>query len=103
MLTCLEVARKSEREIVWAQAADTIIKPKRELGPESYADLLETWEEGDGSEVDIPCDTLAAILLLKSQFLQTADASLKPVVLKSQVYSVVKDRTVVDRELDSLR
>ena len=51
----------------------------------------------------IPCDTLAATLLLKSQFPSSANTSTVPFALRSQLYTIVNDRTVVDRELDMLR
>ena len=51
----------------------------------------------------IPCDTLAALLLLKSQFPSIANTSTVPFALRSQLYTIVNDRTIVDRELDTLR
>ncbi|CAL5228660.1 g11830 [Coccomyxa viridis] len=51
----------------------------------------------------IPCDTLAAILLLKSQFPSLASKNTVPFALRSQLYTIVNDRTIVDRELDTLR
>ncbi len=51
----------------------------------------------------IPCDTLAATLLLKGQFPNLASKSVVPFALRSQLYTIVNDRTIVDRELDTLR
>lgn len=65
-------------------------------------------EEGDHAldEVmgaEVPGDTLAALQLLRAQFPQLPGRPVAPLVLRSQVYSVVRDRTAVDRELDELR
>jgi hypothetical protein len=49
-------------------------------------------------------DTLAALLLLASQFPAAARAAgLPPIMLKAQVYAIVADRTAVDRDLEQLR
>lgn len=49
-------------------------------------------------------DTLAALRLLAAQFPAAARAAgLPPIMLKAQLYSVVADRTAVDRELEDLR
>ena len=49
-------------------------------------------------------DTLAALLLLASQFPAAARAAgLPPIMLKAQVYTIVADRTAVDRDLEQLR
>ncbi len=52
---------------------------------------------------DLPNDTLAALLLLRSHFPMVWNRDTAPLVLRSQIYSIVKDRTVVDRQLDELR
>ncbi|XP_057424813.1 uncharacterized protein LOC130718284 isoform X3 [Lotus japonicus] len=48
-------------------------------------------------------DTLVALRIMRAQFPQLPQASVEPFMLKSQLYSSVKDRTQVDRELESLR
>lgn len=48
-------------------------------------------------------DTLVALQMMRSQFPTNPKISVKPFVLQSQLYSCVKDRTQVDRELESLR
>ncbi|KAG4970385.1 hypothetical protein AAZX31_13G107500 [Glycine max] len=56
-------------------------------------------------------DTLVALRIMRAQFPHVhkwcGDAcfqsSVEPFILKSQLYSIVKDRTQVDRELESLR
>lgn len=48
-------------------------------------------------------DTLLALQIMRAQFPQIPKVSVEPFMLKSQLYSSVKDRTQVDRELESLR
>ncbi|RDX94045.1 Serine/threonine-protein kinase 19, partial [Mucuna pruriens] len=48
-------------------------------------------------------DTLVALRIMRAQFPHTHKGSVEPFILKSQLYSSVKDRTQVDRELESLR
>ncbi|XP_057865016.1 uncharacterized protein LOC131072764 isoform X2 [Cryptomeria japonica] len=48
-------------------------------------------------------DTLIALNLMRSQFPKIEKVATKPFVLRSQLYSSVKDRTQVDRELEDLR
>ena len=52
----------------------------------------------DGLTADaIPCDTLAAALLLRSQFPSIGNKTAVPFALRSQLW------TIVDRDLDLLR
>ncbi|KAM3683298.1 hypothetical protein ACJW31_12G136700 [Castanea mollissima] len=48
-------------------------------------------------------DTLVALRMMRAQFPRIDKVSIQPFVLRSQLYSSVKDRTQVDRELESLR
>ncbi|KAJ4834295.1 hypothetical protein Tsubulata_028305 [Turnera subulata] len=48
-------------------------------------------------------DTLVALRIMRAQFPHIDKVSIRPFVLRSQLYSSVKDRTQVDRELESLR
>ncbi|KAL3849974.1 hypothetical protein ACJIZ3_011856 [Penstemon smallii] len=48
-------------------------------------------------------DTLLALRMMRAQFPQLEKVSVQPFVLRSQLYSSVKDRTQVDRDLESLR
>ncbi|XP_027937831.1 serine/threonine-protein kinase 19 isoform X3 [Vigna unguiculata] len=48
-------------------------------------------------------DTLVALRIMRAQFPHIHKGSVEPFILKSQLYSSVKDRTQVDRELESLR
>ena len=57
-------------------------------------------EEIEHNELEIPDDALVALQLLRTQFPQTPAAGMYPVALVSQIYSLVKNRTAVDRELD---
>ncbi len=52
--------------------------------------------ECDG--IEIPDDAMVAMQLLRTQF--PVVAGMPPVALVSQIYSLVKDRTSVDRQLD---
>ncbi|TXG63841.1 hypothetical protein EZV62_010835 [Acer yangbiense] len=48
-------------------------------------------------------DTLVALRVMRSQFPRIDKVSIQPIILQSQIYSSVNDRTQVDRELESLR
>ncbi|OMP11127.1 Serine-threonine protein kinase 19 [Corchorus olitorius] len=48
-------------------------------------------------------DTLMALRIMRAQFPQIDKVSFQPFILQSQLYSSVKDRTQVDRELESLK
>ena len=58
-------------------------------------------EEGDD---DAPDDVMAALALLRAQFPAAGRAAgMGPLMLKSQLYALVPDRTLVDRRIDELR
>ncbi|KAL8150354.1 hypothetical protein V2J09_020162 [Rumex salicifolius] len=48
-------------------------------------------------------DTLIALRMMRAQFPILEKVSIKPFMLRSQLYSSVKDRTQVDRELELLK
>ncbi|XP_055831726.1 uncharacterized protein LOC129900731 isoform X2 [Solanum dulcamara] len=48
-------------------------------------------------------DTLVALRMMRAHFPRIDKVSVQPFILRSQLYSSVKDRTQVDRELESLR
>ncbi|MBA0653059.1 hypothetical protein Goklo_020264 [Gossypium klotzschianum] len=48
-------------------------------------------------------DTNVALCMMRAQFPQIDKVAIQPFILQSQLYSSVKDRTQVDRELESLR
>ncbi|GAB1597258.1 serine/threonine-protein kinase 19-like [Argonauta hians] len=66
---------------------------------------LDGEEENNKNDLtDIPSDTKASLLYLKSLFpLEKFESRLPPVVLKHQVYSIVKNRTLVDKQLADLK
>ncbi|KAG0562676.1 hypothetical protein KC19_9G164400 [Ceratodon purpureus] len=51
----------------------------------------------------MPSDTKIALELMRSQFPKIEKGSVRPFVLRSQLYSSVTDRTLVDRELERLK
>lgn len=51
----------------------------------------------------MPTDTKIALELMCSQFPKLEKANVRPFVLRSQLYSSVSDRTLVDRELEGLK
>ncbi|KAH7517392.1 uncharacterized protein LOC107425768 isoform X1 [Ziziphus jujuba] len=48
-------------------------------------------------------DTMVALQIMRAQFPHIDKVSIQPFILRSQLYSSVKDRTQVDRELESMR
>ncbi|KAL8215027.1 hypothetical protein R6Q57_004476 [Mikania cordata] len=48
-------------------------------------------------------DTMVALRMMRAQFPRIDKVTSEPIILQSQLYSSVKDRTQVDRELESLR
>lgn len=50
--------------------------------------------------VEVPSDTMAALLYIKSIFpVKMFENVVPPIILKHQIYCVVKNKTLVDREL----
>lgn len=48
----------------------------------------------------LPCDTEAGLLYLKSLFpVEKFDRNFPAIIMKHQVYSIVHDKTTVDREM----
>ena len=54
-------------------------------------------------EWSMPTDTKVALEMMCAQFPKIQKASMRPFVLRSQLYSSVSDRTLVDRELEGLK
>lgn len=74
------------------------------LADSPVAELPQNAEDADEDDLgELPNDTLAAVLALRAQFPSGWSRDVPPLVLKSQIYSIVKDRTIVDRQLDELR
>jgi len=63
--------------------------------------------EGFGSNLEqdwrMPSDTKIALELMRAQFPKIEKVTVRPFVLRSQLYSSVNDRTLVDRELERLK
>ena len=79
--------------------------PTHELGSLAPVGVPADSADAPGalSMTDLPGDALAALHLLRAQFPPLSGRPVAPLVLRSQVYSIVRDRTAVDRELDELR
>ncbi|XP_028395258.1 serine/threonine-protein kinase 19-like [Dendronephthya gigantea] len=55
------------------------------------------------NQAELPSDTMAAILYIKSIFPHKVFGNLlPPIILKHQIYCIVKDKTIVDRQLNKL-
>lgn len=67
-------------------------------------DTKDVQDGEDDDDDDIPCDTMAALILLRGEFQITESIQelVWPIMLKSQLYTIVKDRTTVDREVISI-
>jgi len=59
----------------------------------------ETKEDEQAVESVFPCDTLVGLQLLRSQFPDDRSLCSMPIALKSQIYSVINDRTQADKEM----
>ncbi|XP_041364570.1 serine/threonine-protein kinase 19-like [Gigantopelta aegis] len=82
-----------------------IFKPKKKCVRPAQ-DEADT-QDGDLSSVDMnsmPNDTLAALLYMKKLFpMEKFDDRIPPIVLKHQLYSIVKNRTIVDKQINDLK
>eukprot|EP00192_Tetraselmis_astigmatica_P020807 CAMPEP_0117676390 /NCGR_PEP_ID=MMETSP0804-20121206/16146_1 /TAXON_ID=1074897 /ORGANISM="Tetraselmis astigmatica, Strain CCMP880" /LENGTH=300 /DNA_ID=CAMNT_0005485523 /DNA_START=164 /DNA_END=1063 /DNA_ORIENTATION=- len=77
-------------------------------GSPAAAVLDEEELEGSDSELKerielLPCDTLVAMQVMENECRQQAPQFPWPVVLKSHLYSLVKDHAAVDKEIDDMR
>ncbi|XP_032236130.1 serine/threonine-protein kinase 19 [Nematostella vectensis] len=60
-------------------------------------------EDKETDLIEIPNDTKAALLFLKSLFpVQAFNGQVPPILLKHQLYCVVNDKTTVDRQLNKM-
>lgn len=58
----------------------------------------------NGGTAYVPSDTHAALLLLRSHFpVEKFENRLPAIVIKHQLYSIIKNKTLVDKELNELR
>uniref|UniRef100_A0A5B7BJP5 Putative serine/threonine-protein kinase 19 isoform X1 n=1 Tax=Davidia involucrata TaxID=16924 RepID=A0A5B7BJP5_DAVIN len=77
---------------------------KREREEETVAESEDTTDQTLSLEENFMfTDTLVALRIMRAQFPHIDKVSIPPFILRSQLYSSVKDRTQVDRELESLR
>lgn len=60
----------------------------------------EAVPDDDGILATLPDDSLVAVEVLRKQYPKSPSAGAYPAVFVSQVYSLVRSRTTVDRELD---
>nr|XP_054763251.1 serine/threonine-protein kinase 19-like [Lytechinus pictus] len=59
---------------------------------------------GDEDLSDLPSDTKAALAYLRSLFdIRHFEGRIPPILLKHQLYSIIQNKTQVDREVDQLR
>ncbi|KNA21234.1 hypothetical protein SOVF_045100 [Spinacia oleracea] len=75
---------------------------------DSQLDNVNTVDEEDDELLSLEksltfSDTLVALRMMRAQFPKLEKVSTKPLILRSQLYSSVKDRTQVDRELELLK
>ncbi|XP_077980375.1 winged helix repair factor 1-like [Glandiceps talaboti] len=66
------------------------------------------WGNQDSSSVmsqqELVSDTKAALIYVKSQYhIETFDSRIPPIVLKHQIYGVVHNKTLADRQLDDMK
>ncbi|XP_048561190.1 serine/threonine-protein kinase 19 isoform X1 [Triticum urartu] len=80
-------------------------KKKRPRSPNDDATSSQGRTENSTSLEDnlIFSDTLIALQLMRTQFPKLEKVVTQPFILQSQLYSSVKDRTQVDRDLESLK
>ncbi|PRW33736.1 serine threonine- kinase 19 isoform X1 [Chlorella sorokiniana] len=78
-------------------------RPRAALHNSGLHDTYAFDELAVEADVDLvlPNDTLAALHLLRGRF--PAEAKVAPFATKAQLYTVLADRTAVDRQLDELR
>ncbi|KAI0242430.1 Serine/threonine-protein kinase 19 [Lamellibrachia satsuma] len=64
-----------------------------------------TWDANENFDAaTLPSDTKAALLYLKNLFpLEKFEGRLPPIITKHQLYSIIRNRTLVDKELEELR
>lgn len=72
----------------------------------TVASCVQDGEWGDEEDLPLPSDVEACIASLRNELLAHAAAkglTVPPLVLLTQLCSLIKDRTQLDRELDSLQ
>lgn len=84
----------------------TILSSDQNIVSLSNNHNVDIQESAEADEIDpsiLPCDTLAALWLLRREFPQKLLSQMMPFMLKTQLYTIVEDKTRVDKELDILR
>ncbi|KAL6968189.1 non-specific serine,threonine protein kinase [Sarracenia purpurea var. burkii] len=76
---------------------------KRQREEETLPDIQDSDQTLSLEESLTFSDTLVALRIMRAQFPHLDKVSIQPFVLRSQLYSCIKDRTQVDRELELLR
>ncbi|OAY67416.1 Serine/threonine-protein kinase 19 [Ananas comosus] len=75
-----------------------------EIGADSNSNADSDPRQALGLENNLTfSDTLVALQMMRSQFPSVEKVTIQPFILQSQLYSSVKDRTQVDRDLESLK
>jgi serine/threonine-protein kinase 19 len=87
----------SQQQLVAAAAAASGTDDKLDDDEE------ERKQPSDDASWIMPTDTKIALEMMCAQFPKIEKASVRPFVLRTQLYSSVRDRTLVDRELEVLR
>ncbi|XP_062591297.1 inactive serine/threonine-protein kinase 19-like [Saccostrea cucullata] len=87
-----------------------LYKSRKRICTASRSSATDTPEFNDGvngtsfSTAEIPSDTKVSLLHLKELFpLDKFEGRLPAVIVKHQLYSLLKDRTAVDKQLDDLK
>lgn len=71
--------------------------------PAEDQELAKPHDEEQEDDWNIPSDTIVALKMMRAQFPKLDKVLVPPFVLRSQLYSSVKDHTLVDRELEVLK
>lgn len=84
------------------ESPDVAVQEEQTVDGGNDAALVSNFEQS-AEDWTMPSDTKIALELMRSQFPKIEKGSVRPFVLRSQLYSSVTDRTLVDRELERLK
>jgi serine/threonine-protein kinase 19 len=101
-----EIDRNDSGQGVEKRGADVVEQEEGVLGlrvGDRNDAALERNLEQTSEDWTMPSDTRIALELMRSQFPKIEKGSVRPFVLRSQLYSSVADRTLVDRDLERLK
>lgn len=77
---------------------------QQDVAPQHPTSAPETeQQQHEEEDWNIPSDTTIALKMMHAQFPEIEKVSVAPFVLLSQLYSSVRDRTLVDRELEVMK